>query len=525
MPAPGPSPLTRGNPSSRPGPTSPWGVHPRSRGATEIPGYLARSREGPSPLTRGNLRHRRADRLAEGSIPAHAGQPQRVNSGCSSIRVHPRSRGATIALAGVMPPITGPSPLTRGNPDMRRRDARRAGSIPAHAGQPRRWHSEGAISRVHPRSRGATFSMRSNVSPPLGPSPLTRGNRLLRVRLDLLWGSIPAHAGQPVHVNLLRRQSRVHPRSRGATWTPVIRNDAPRGPSPLTRGNPADRVAGHQASGSIPAHAGQPPRTPGPAGDRWVHPRSRGATRPKSLRSRCQRGPSPLTRGNLGAVPQADGAPGSIPAHAGQPWWCWSPPGATRVHPRSRGATDVPQGFGSVEEGPSPLTRGNRVSSADAVPGAGSIPAHAGQPTSGSSCRSSRRVHPRSRGATGGEYIIRDSTGGPSPLTRGNPCTEGLRRDGDGSIPAHAGQPDGDPRQSFSVRVHPRSRGATLTEYLTAQHGAGPSPLTRGNQLHFRRRGRSGGSIPAHAGQPHAAGRALRRRRVHPRSRGATSLA
>ena len=52
----------------------------------------------------------------------------------------------------------------------------------------------------------------------------------------------------------------------------------------------------------------------------------------------------------------------------------------SRVHPRSRGAAELLEADIDDDVGPSPLTRGSLLALLVAGPGDGSIPAHAGQP-------------------------------------------------------------------------------------------------------------------------------------------------
>ena len=252
------------------------------------------------------------------------------------------------------------------------------------------------------------------------------------------------------------------------------------GPSPLTRGS---RVVGRQLLvplGSIPAHAGQPSSRTSLISPNRVHPRSRGAACRTRSRAVSSAGPSPLTRGSRVVCAGRDGDCGSIPAHAGQ-------------H-RSRGGRDLDPG---------------------------SIPAHAGQPSSTTCCPSGGGVHPRSRGAATQYASYSPTLGGPSPLTRGSPGRALLDLAGHGSIPAHAGQPRRRAAGSTDSWVHPRSRGAAVgVGYLTLRP-EGPSPLTRGSRRGLGRQQAGQGSIPAHAGQPSDICGPPNGAGVHPRSRGA----
>ncbi len=375
---------------------------------------------GPSPLTRGNPDLPRPGLRGEGSIPAHAGQPATRSSSACPTGVHPRSRGATREATFRGKKREGPSPLTRGNRDDGRIAQRHEGSISAHAGQPSRRRPTGRSVGVHPRSRGATAVIWKVVSHQAGPSPLTRGNHLPQRNAGLLQGSIPAHAGQPEGWQEMSPANTVHPRSRGATPTIATPKDGCAGPSPLTRGNLARRSGRHAEAGSIPAHAGQPGGRAGNHRLQGVHPRSRGATQKSTGLPVFYQGPSPLTRGNQLGTASRTPTGGSIPAHAGQPTPCIARCRPCRVHPRSRGATQCHPGFRDALQGPSPLTRGNRERRARDHGGDGSIPAHAGQPSRVRREPHRVRVHPRSRGATSFRNGATSRNDGPSPLTRGN---------------------------------------------------------------------------------------------------------
>ncbi len=90
---------------------------------------------GLSPLARGNRPHGDSlDHLA-GPIPARAGESGREESVSIASRAYPRSRGGIGAHAAVVAAGTGLSPLARGNHRYTKRKKRRAGPIPARAGE------------------------------------------------------------------------------------------------------------------------------------------------------------------------------------------------------------------------------------------------------------------------------------------------------------------------------------------------------------------------------------------------------
>ena len=111
----------------------------------------------------------------------------------------------------------------------------------------------------------------------------------------------------------------------------------------------------------------------------------------------------------------------------------------------------------------------------------GSIPARAGQPASDNRVSPVPTVYPRSRGATaiGLHFDIEQS--GLSPLARGNLNRCHYLLAIFGSIPARAGQPTQQKKKLLKKRVYPRSRGATQAILLMRLEKEGLSPLARGN--------------------------------------------
>ncbi len=175
-------------------------VYPRPRGGTKVRFGDEVQVNGLSPPTRGNREtEARAVRLP-GSIPAHAGEPgMRAGSGDRS-EVYPRPRGGTQIPAARQLYGCGLSPPTRGNPGGFTVKTISLRSIPAHAGEPRRLQFAECPSRVYPRPRGGTTNWSREKREGIGLSPPTRGNHsMIFVRLAFL-RSIPAHAGEPRRV-------------------------------------------------------------------------------------------------------------------------------------------------------------------------------------------------------------------------------------------------------------------------------------------------------------------------------------
>ena len=153
--------------------------------------------------------------------------------------------------------MLGSSPLTRGKPGDRARDARPEGLIPAHAGKTRARQGRQSQDWAHPRSRGENRGLTRDVAGNEGSSPLTRGKlSAARVRMTGM-GLIPAHAGKTGTAPQSCIPPRAHPRSRGENNPTGVNGVSGMGSSPLTRGKLAVTTRGGGAPGLIPAHAGK----------------------------------------------------------------------------------------------------------------------------------------------------------------------------------------------------------------------------------------------------------------------------
>ena len=194
-------------------------------------------------------------------------------------------------------------------------------------------------------------------------------------------------------------------------------------------------------------------------------------------------GLSPPTRGNLHDVYLWIINNGSIPAHAGEPKCLPSSAPVSAVYPRPRGGTMQALIRLSTLSSLSPPTRGNRVPLVRRRLRQGSIPAHAGEPSSAGTSTTTPRVYPRPRGGTAPEFDAGSSTTGLSPPTRGNPIESVGIHNTEGSIPAHAGEPQAQPRTYRLTRVYPRPRGGTAYSQPSGLVPEGLSPPTRGNRL------------------------------------------
>ncbi len=171
--------------------------HPRVGGGTQLKDEQVIGDRGPSPRGRGNPNRRLADGNRHGTIPAWAGEPFRYPASEGTTRDHPRVGGGTTAIRGRGAFVWGPSPRGRGNRNDNRHQNLAQGTIPAWAGepfdvlhrQPRQWD--------HPRVGGGTQPDLTAASYMAGPSPRGRGNPHRSDDQPLCRGTIPAWAGEP----------------------------------------------------------------------------------------------------------------------------------------------------------------------------------------------------------------------------------------------------------------------------------------------------------------------------------------
>ena len=152
-------------------------------------------------------------------------------------------------------------------------------------------------------------------------------------------GSIPAHAGEPETHSRHRRRRRVYPRACGGTVLLLPDGRRVEGLSPRMRGNQHQRHHWPLPRGSIPAHAGEPQTCVPNTGQLWVYPRACGGTETWPCSSLPLRGLSPRMRGNPQSASAGALAPGSIPAHAGEPPWALARIRLEGVYPRACGGT------------------------------------------------------------------------------------------------------------------------------------------------------------------------------------------
>ena len=190
-------------------------AHPRSRGENSGLRLWLSARSGSSPLTRGKRGGGRLARWGGRLIPAHAGKTILAAVNGSSLTAHPRSRGENFEETSLLASCPGPSPLTRGKPQLLADGLVQARLIPAHAGKTTCRRASSVATSAHPRSRGENPILAHDGGRLDGSSPLTRGKRDLPLSESLAEGLIPAHAGKTSLPALREDPQAAHPRSRG----------------------------------------------------------------------------------------------------------------------------------------------------------------------------------------------------------------------------------------------------------------------------------------------------------------------
>ena len=173
-------------------------------------------------------------------------------------------------------------------------------------------------------------------------------------------GSIPARAGEPLASELSPDAPSVYPRACGGTVMTASRLSSIRGLSPRVRGNRLVRTPNEEASGSIPARAGEPRTWQAHNGPAMVYPRACGGTADVPACKPGGKGLSPRVRGNLNVGVVWEVGTGSIPARAGEPTASSGLTSPAPVYPRACGGTWFIQLFTKEGDGLSPRVRGNR---------------------------------------------------------------------------------------------------------------------------------------------------------------------
>ncbi len=287
---------------------------------------------------------------------------------------------------------------------------------------------------------------------------------------------------------------------RGADDSLRTRQRTPPGSSPLARGRLTTIVQAQATTGIIPACAGPTLESTGAHHGCPDHPRLRGADDAWPYFPTNAPGSSPLARGRRPGRAGTRGVGGIIPACAGPTILRPTRPRTGRDHPRLRGADSPTRRGAWGRAGSSPLARGRLAYAARSVGAGRIIPACAGPTSTAARCARTMQDHPRLRGADDNDGPNGTIVSGSSPLARGRHRTDNRRDDETRIIPACAGPTHHRGPGRDRDRDHPRLRGADRLKVGVIPAPPGSSPLARGRRTDSSCPPRWSWIIPACAG-------------------------
>ena len=248
-----------------------------------------------------------------------------------------------------------------------------------------------------------------------------RGTPRILKNSILLFGIIPAHAGNTHNIKRLEINGKDHPRTCGEHGSAARPARCRRGSSPHMRGTLGDPFHVRAGVGIIPAHAGNTQEHGGLLEHGRDHPRTCGEHYRHADRRRRHSGSSPHMRGTRDLETDLRAFIRIIPAHAGNTICVEFPKNSVEDHPRTCGEHILQASQPSNLTGSSPHMRGTPELSELSVSDTGIIPAHAGNTLGLSETEARKRDHPR----TCGEHQPHARAGGDgrgsSPHMRGTP--------------------------------------------------------------------------------------------------------
>ena len=333
---------------------------------------------GSSPRMRGTPRYHRCPGIADGIIPAYAGNTIPPVSTPAARRDHPRVCGEHISRNMTSLLTWGSSPRMRGTLKAYNHGNRNPGIIPAYAGnttlQSRRPDQHGD----HPRVCGEHCVGVHFAFEAAGSSPRMRGTRQLRQLGRQRPRIIPAYAGNTMACKPFLRPIRDHPRVCGEHPVTTPDSDTVAGSSPRMRGTRHTCRPTLPRAGIIPAYAGNTPPCSHSHTVTRDHPRVCGEHPFPEYSGLYSTGSSPRMRGTRISAVSAGLKTGIIPAYAGNTaYWAIQMP-QFRDHPRVCGEHVHGRCHAVEDQGSSPRMRGTRTGVLGLASRTGIIPAYAG---------------------------------------------------------------------------------------------------------------------------------------------------
>ena len=274
----------------------------------------------------------------------------------------------------------------------------------------------------------------------IGLSPRVRGKPIGSLGCLAGQRSIPACAGEASRMTASMGGSRVYPRVCGGSQRLPQADSPASGLSPRVRGKRLVQALPFPLTWSIPACAGEAPKTAGTSSSASVYPRVCGGSQAAGRRRQSLQGLSPRVRGKQAGQIQTGGKFGSIPACAGEANGCRRLSPRRRVYPRVCGGSRKWVDANFMLEGLSPRVRGKPGASGRRNLYRGSIPACAGEAQAEIQTAQPGPVYPRVCGGSILLILIEDDSDGLSPRVRGKPPTPTPTPTPTRSIPACAGE-------------------------------------------------------------------------------------
>ncbi len=257
---------------------------------------------GSSPRVRGTRVGQQDRRSVHGIIPACAGNTRRATSQASRLWDHPRVCGEHSTIRRTCSSPTGSSPRVRGTRQGGLHRIAELGIIPACAGNTDLQRGGNLVTWDHPRVCGEHYVDVGEWGAAPGSSPHVRGTRRRWRMPKLLYGIIPACAGNTCTTARTGATRRDHPRvcgehvagggrvaapaGRSRGRMPPAKSPEGMGSSPRVRGTRKRLDGIHTAGGIIPACAGNTPTPRGAARTSRDHPRVCGEHRQQRLGSK-----------------------------------------------------------------------------------------------------------------------------------------------------------------------------------------------------------------------------------------------
>ncbi len=179
-------------------------AYPRPRGGAGLKPLEIGRKPGLSPPARGSLSPNDLPKYLTGPIPARAGEPLPQRGEIAVRQAYPRPRGGAPHKRPPAPAASGLSPPARGSLTHRRTSIRRIGPIPARAGEPRKSSGPPMLPGAYPRPRGGAGFLGRDAARHRGLSPPARGSRYRAGGGRDDQRPIPARAGEPLYVQIIR---------------------------------------------------------------------------------------------------------------------------------------------------------------------------------------------------------------------------------------------------------------------------------------------------------------------------------